>query len=82
MGETLSILERVIIAPAAGVFQRVGGSGRGGNRIGRGDVIGVVQSLRTSTPVQSPFDGLLIEMVALDGERVRSGQRVAWLRVE
>ncbi len=81
-GETLSVPERVIVAPAVGVFHRLEGDDRrkSGDHVDRGDVIGVVRSLGASTPIHSPFRGLLVAMLASDGERVRRGQAIAWLR--
>jgi biotin carboxyl carrier protein len=83
VGETLSVTERIIVAPAVGVFHRLDGDGRtkDGDLIDRGDVVGNVQSLGTTTPVRSPFEGFLVGMLALDGERVRPGQPVAWVRL-
>lgn len=83
VGETLSVSERVIVSPTIGVFHRLDGDGQmnDGDMINRGDVIGIVQSLGVSTPIQSPFGGLLVEILAFEGERVRPGQPVAWLRV-
>lgn len=83
VGETLSIPERVIVAPAMGIFHRLPGDTRvnDGDLVARGDVVGTIRSLGASTPVQSPFEGLLVAILAFDGERVRSGQPVAWLRV-
>ncbi len=83
VGETLSVPERVIVAPAVGIFHRLDGDGqmKDGDLIDRGDVVGVVRSLGASTPVQSPFEGLLVAILAFDGERVRPGQPVAWVRV-
>ena len=80
LGETLSVLERVIVAPATGVFRRLGAR-MDGDLVDRGDLIGAVHSLGTSTPVRSPFAGLLVAMLACEGERVRPGQPVAWVRV-
>jgi biotin carboxyl carrier protein len=82
MGEMLSVSERVIVAPTVGVFRRLDGQRpmKGGDMVNRGDPIGIVQSLGASTPVQSPFDGRLMAMLAVEGERVRPGQPVAWLR--
>jgi biotin carboxyl carrier protein len=82
-GETLCVAERIIVAPAFGIFHRLQGDGHGetGARINQGDVIGTVQSRGASTCVRSPFVGLLMEILALDGERLRPGQPVAWLRV-
>ena len=47
----------------------------------RGDTIGDLRSLGVSTPVRSPFDGFLVAILASEGERLRPGQPVAWLRV-
>ena len=46
-----------------------------------GDEIGVVEGPGTSRPVLSPFGGTLMGMLAQSGERLRSGQPIAWLRV-
>ena len=83
VGETLSVPERVIVAPTMGVFHRLDGDGQmnDGDMVNRGDVVGVVQSLGASTPIQSPFEGLLVAILAFEGERVRRGQPVAWVRV-
>jgi biotin carboxyl carrier protein len=82
VGETLSVLERVIVAPSTGIFHRLAGPvpASDGDMINRGDVIGAVQSLGASTPVQSPFDGVLVAILAIEGERLRPGQPVAWVR--
>jgi biotin carboxyl carrier protein len=81
-GETLSVPERVIVAPAMGTFHRLDAGDRmlDGHPVDRGDVLGIVRSLGASTPVQSPFQGLLVAMLAVDGQRVRRGQAIAWLR--
>jgi len=82
IGEMLAVSERVIVAPAIGTFRRLEGDGQrqAGDLIARGDAIGVVQSLGTATPVRALFGGLLVEFLACEGERVRLGQAVAWLR--
>jgi biotin carboxyl carrier protein len=81
VGEKLSIPDRLIVAPAVGVFHRLAGDDalRPGKPIGRGDVLGIIRSLGTSTVVQSSFKGSLVGIVAADGERLRAGQPVAWL---
>lgn len=82
VGETLSVSARVIVSPTTGVFHRLAGSGhmQDGDMVRRGDVIGVTRSLGRSTPIKSPFAGFLMAVVAVDGERLRPGQPVAWLR--
>ena len=84
-GETLGVPERVIVAPAVGVFRPLGpGAGGGaldGEVIAAGQAIGVVEGPGASTPVRSPFRGALVGMLARADERVREGQPVAWLRL-
>ncbi len=82
-GETLSVPERVIVAPVVGTFHGLddpNAASTEGYRIDRGDVVGVIRSLGNSTPIHSPFGGVLVAMLAREGERVRPGQPVAWLR--
>lgn len=83
MGEALSIPERLIVAPTRGTFHRLDGKGdiNGGDMVNPGDVIGLVRSRGASTPIRSPFVGLLVEILAFEGERVRPGQPVAWVSV-
>lgn len=75
-GEHLSMGVRMVVSPAAGVFQPesasvVGGSVAVGGLLGRiGDV-----------DVRSPFAGAISGMLAMAGERVTSGQPIAWLDV-
>jgi [acyl-carrier-protein] S-malonyltransferase len=82
MGETLSMVERLIVAPSCGKLCLDGRlSLKSGDPVYRGDVIGAVHSLGIVTPIQSPFGGVLVEVLAVEGERLRTGQPVAWLRV-
>lgn len=95
-GEELRVPERVILAPALGVFEPAppdGATASGpdavldlaamaeGQLVTEGQVVGVVKSSGTSLPVRSAFTGFLMGMLAHPGERVREGQPVAWLRV-
>jgi biotin carboxyl carrier protein len=82
-GEVLAVPERVIVAPAVGVFRALGAAGEpgDGDPIAPGQAIGVVEGPGASTPVRSPFGGFLVAMLARTGERVREGQPVAWLRL-
>lgn len=86
-GEVLAVPERVIVAPAVGVFRPLADSDVDltqtgyGTAIFAGQAIGVVEGPGSSTPVRSPFGGFLIGMLARRGERVREGQPVAWLRL-
>jgi multidrug efflux pump subunit AcrA (membrane-fusion protein) len=84
-GEVLAVPERVIVAPAVGVFRPLQDtdpdSSEAGELILAGQAIGVVEGPGSSTPVRSPFGGFLVGMLARRGERVREGQPVAWLRL-
>ncbi len=76
--EMFTAPERVIVSPAAGVFEPLPVA----PQIAEGAVIGhVVGPGKEITPVRSPFAGLLCEVVAWRGERVAARQRLAWLRV-
>ena len=81
-GEQLGVPERVILAPAVGVFRPVDEvSTPEGKVVTKGQVVGVVEVSGRLLPVRSAFTGLLVGMMAHPGERVREGQPVAWLRV-
>jgi biotin carboxyl carrier protein len=78
-GEGLVVPERMIVAPAVGVFRPV--ELDLGSPLSAGQTVGMVDGPGTSTPVASPFSGRLVGMLAHPGERLREGQPVAWLRV-
>lgn len=83
LGENLSIPERVVVSPALGVFQpcRPLVVTAEGEIVQAGDTVGTIDSSGVTTPVISPFTGFLMGMLAEDGDRLRVGQPVAWLRV-
>jgi biotin carboxyl carrier protein len=78
-GELLDVPERMIVAPSVGIFRP--NVVADGDVVDAGEEIGVVEGPGSSTPVCSPFRGMLIGMLAHPGERLREGQPVAWLRV-
>lgn len=81
-GEHVAVPERMIVAPGAGVFRPRAASFPSGLVVVEPDEeIGVVEGPGTVVPVRSPFRGRLMGMLAVDGERLREGQPVAWLRV-
>ena len=77
-GEALLVPERLIVAPAAGVFRTSGV--HIGDIVEAGSTIGYLDGPGTSAAVASPFTGLIQGMLAAPGERLREGQPVAWLR--
>ena len=77
-GETIDVVERVIVSPVGGVYEPC----EGARDVVPGDVIGhVAVAGEDRVPVRSPFAGRLVEVVAWHGERVLHRQRIAWLRV-
>jgi [acyl-carrier-protein] S-malonyltransferase len=92
-GEHLYTSERVVISPAAGVFQPAGhlsapgpgglaaagtaGPGHEGVTVMVGDLLGSVGSAE----VRTPFAGIVVGFLAHPGERVAAGEPLAWLRV-
>jgi [acyl-carrier-protein] S-malonyltransferase len=96
-GETLYTSERVVVSPAAGIFEPgpgvvAPGPGNGGpgaaasagtpiaatgSQVSVGDLLGTVGAAE----VRTPFSGQLVGYLVHPGERVTSGQPVAWLRV-
>lgn len=69
--------ERVIVSPVAGVFSSIGELPPS---VTVGMHVGFVRAGTDEIPVVSPFAGELIDVVAIDGERLEPFQRVAWLR--
>ncbi len=84
-GERPLVPERVIVAPANGRFRPLspdeGDTGGDAAEVVEEQVIGFVETSDHSTPVRSPFRGVLMGTLAHAGERVREGQPVAWLRL-
>ncbi len=78
-GEVISMPERLIVAPAVGSFRLTAVAYRGAY-VDEGQEIGVIVGPSTEAPVRSPFAGRLMGVLALEGERLRAGQPVAWLR--
>jgi hypothetical protein len=77
-GETIDVVERVIVSPAVGVYEPLAHA----DEVAAGDVIGhVAVAGQDRVAVRSPFTGRVVEVVAWHGERVLHRQRIAWLRV-
>ena len=74
-GEHLFVRERLVVAPAAGVFTPDPDVPAEGGRLQVGGLLGTVNG----TEVRSPFSGALQGMLAVGGERVVDGQPIAWL---
>lgn len=74
-GEHLFVVERLVVAPAAGLFTPKPGLSDGA-RIEVGSVLGHVGDVE----VRSPFAGILQNFIAHTGERLALREPVAWLR--
>jgi biotin carboxyl carrier protein len=82
-GEVLGVLERVVVAPSRGVFTPLEPRWvtPEGELVEKGQAIGTIESSGEAVDVVSPFTGFLMGMIAHEGERLREGEPVAWLRV-
>jgi [acyl-carrier-protein] S-malonyltransferase len=75
-GEHLYVSERLVISPAAGIFQPATDSPAIEGPLEVGTLLGTVGT----TEVRSPFAGQLMGVLTHPGERVQTGQPIAWLR--
>lgn len=74
-GEHLFMTERVVVSPAAGLFEPAADL-QPGRPVETGDLLGTVGTAE----VRSPFAGRIEGVLAHLGERVMSRQPIAWLR--
>ena len=73
-GEHLFASERLVVSPAAGIFEPTAVAA--GHTIAAGAVVGTV----AGQEIRSPFPGRLMGVLAVAGERLTRSQPVAWLR--
>jgi len=92
-GERLTTSVRLVVSPAAGLFQpaelfvpspgaRLRGQQAAGEAAGTPVEVGALLGRVGAVEVRTPFAGQLAGFLALAGERLVAGQPVAWLRVE
>lgn len=83
VAEDLVVPERVVCAPAAGVFRPAEPATvtTEGEVVYGGQVVGAIEGTGAAVDVVSPFTGLFMGMLAHPGERVRAAQPVLWIRV-
>lgn len=81
--ESLSVPERLITSPTAGVFEPAAPDvfTCEGEIVYRGSEIGTVRQSDEVHAVASPFTGFFMGLLAVAGERVRPGQPLAWVRI-
>ncbi|MGH9210608.1 MAG: hypothetical protein ACRD2C_07985 [Acidimicrobiales bacterium] len=83
LAEDLQVPERLIAAPAAGVFRLLPPDvvSSEGEIVQSGQVMGSIERNAGAIDVVSPHTGFLMGLLAHPGERVRDGQPLAWVRV-
>jgi [acyl-carrier-protein] S-malonyltransferase len=74
-GEHLFVTERLVVSPGAGVFRPEPGVGPG-TTVEPGTLVGHVGDQE----VRSAFSGELVDVLAVEGERLAASEPVAWLR--
>ncbi len=77
-GEHLHMAERLVVSPAAGVFQpsERWRENLAGSRVEVGEVLGKVGD----EEIRSRFAGVVMGIIAQDGEQLLPSQPIAWLR--
>jgi biotin carboxyl carrier protein len=83
LAEDLDVPERLIAAPAAGVFNLLPPDvvTSEGEIVQAGQTMGFIERNAGQVTVVSPHTGFLMGLLALPGERVRDGQPLAWVRI-
>ena len=81
-GEVLTVPERVVVAPCVGQFRAAAPETvtTDGEVIASGQVVGFIDVQGRTVPVRSSFSGWMMGHLVREGDRVREGQPVAWLR--
>ena len=74
-GEALFATERLVVSPAAGVFQPTDDQ-----LLGTGVPAGLLLGHVGNAEVRTPWAGVIMGFLAVDGERVTASQPIAWLR--
>ena len=74
-GEALFATERLVVSPAAGVFQPTDDQ-----LLGTGVPAGQLLGHVGDTEVRTPWAGVIMGFLAVDSERVTASQPIAWLR--
>jgi [acyl-carrier-protein] S-malonyltransferase len=74
-GEHLFVRERLVVAPAAGLFTLDPAAPGAGSTVEVGGLLGTINGVE----VRSPFLGAVQGYLAVEGERVAEGEPIAWL---
>jgi biotin carboxyl carrier protein len=78
--EHVDVPERLIVAPAAGVFRPQASVAAAGGTVEAGQTLGAIARIEGEVDVVSPHTGRLMGFLVLPGERVRDSQPLAWAR--
>lgn len=78
-GDGTRIAGTLVVAPTTGVFRLGVDTSPDGRVVRPGDRIGHVEASGSLQPVEALSSGRLVRLLASEGERVRTGQRLAWL---
>ncbi|HZA00573.1 MAG TPA: biotin/lipoyl-containing protein [Acidimicrobiales bacterium] len=83
VADDLHLPERLIAAPAAGVFRLAAPDviTAEGEIVRSGQRVGTIEVTGGEVAVTSPHTGFLMGLLALPGERVRADQPLAWVRL-
>ncbi len=76
-GEALFATERLVVSPAVGVFKPTQDE-----LLGTGVPAGQLLGHVGDTEVRTPWTGVIMGFLAVDGERVTASQPIAWLRTQ
>lgn len=80
--ETTAIRERVVVAPCTGRFQPLPPEifTSEGEWVEPGTVLAEIRNNGSVHPVRSVFRGWVMGMLALDGQPVKAGDALFWIR--
>lgn len=68
---------RLVVAPTSGTFVATAPVPTDGAGVRAGDALGHVRARRDETAVASPWSGVLVEWLVVDGDPVAAGQPLA-----
>ena len=70
----------IVKAAVVGVFRAGRNPVQEGTRVGRGDVLGAIETLRSPSDCHSPVDGVVVAVLVGDGDPVEYGQPIFHVR--
>ncbi|HEX9683558.1 MAG TPA: biotin/lipoyl-containing protein [Acidimicrobiales bacterium] len=75
--------DRLVLTPSAGRLLPLDDDlrPRPGDLVLAGQVVALLEVSRAEVEIRTPFTGVVGDVMAVDGERLRDQQPVVWLRV-